>query len=218
MSPTEKKSSRSASGAPTAGRAGKRAAILAGALRVFARDGYTRASIDAIAGEAAVSTRTIYNHFADKADLFRTVIGDSARKVAEAEVALIDTYLRDGADPEAELTAFAHAWLTPEQVHADHFALIRQITAETGHVPDAAIQAWREAGPLRVRYALADRLSAWSAGGTLAVDDAVHAAVHLAQLISAAIPGPTSGAATPGEADAWIASGVRAFLRGYGRE
>ena len=41
----------------------KREAILRGALTVFARDGYTRASIDAIAKEGEVSTRTLYNHF-----------------------------------------------------------------------------------------------------------------------------------------------------------
>jgi len=35
------------------------------------RDGYTRASIDAISAEAGVSTRTIYNHFTDKAMLSR---------------------------------------------------------------------------------------------------------------------------------------------------
>ena len=55
----------------------KRRAILAGALTVFARDGYTRASIDAIAAQAIVSTRTIYNHFQCKAHLFQTVIQES---------------------------------------------------------------------------------------------------------------------------------------------
>ena len=48
-------------------RSDKRRAIIDGALAVFARDGYTRASIDAISAEAGVSTRTVYNHFTDKA-------------------------------------------------------------------------------------------------------------------------------------------------------
>ena len=60
----------------------KRQAILRGALSVFSRDGYSRASIDAIAKESEVSTRTLYNHFADKADLFRNVIQASASEAA----------------------------------------------------------------------------------------------------------------------------------------
>ncbi|MEU7831466.1 TetR family transcriptional regulator [Nonomuraea sp. NPDC049129] len=39
-----------------------RRAIMAGALTLFARDGYTRAGLDAITVEAGVSNRTIYNH------------------------------------------------------------------------------------------------------------------------------------------------------------
>lgn len=68
---------------------------MAGALTVFARDGYMRASVDAIAAEAGVSTRTIYNHFQDKAQLFQTVIQESATRVAEAQIAIIaDTCAR----------------------------------------------------------------------------------------------------------------------------
>lgn len=200
------------------GRAAKRDAILRGALRVFAAEGYFRSSIDAIAAEAQVSTRTIYNHFLDKADLFRTLISDSATTVAAAEISLIDAYLHDGADPEAELTSFARAWLTSEPAHADHRALVRQITAEPGPIPGEAIAAWREAGPLRVQLALAEKFSAWSDAGVLRQVDAVQSAVHFGQLIAAARPGPASGAATRDETDRWIVAGVRAFLHGYARE
>jgi len=71
-------------GIRTRRRPDKRRAILRGALNVFAHDGYTRASIDAVAAEAGVSTRTIYNHFSDKAELFQTVIHESAAQVADA--------------------------------------------------------------------------------------------------------------------------------------
>lgn len=199
------------------GRAGKREAILRGALRVFARDGYLQASIESIAAEAVVSTRTIYNHFADKADLYSAVVGDSARSVSEVEIGLVDSCLRDGEAPEAELVAFARAWLAPDRSDADHVALMRQLGSGADRVPAEAVAAWRDAGPLRVRHALADRLSAWGERGVLQIDDAVHAAVHLTQLIAAAAPGPMSGATSRGETDAWIISGVRAFLYGYRR-
>ncbi|HWN32249.1 MAG TPA: helix-turn-helix domain-containing protein, partial [Pseudonocardia sp.] len=44
-------------------RAPKRDAIMTAARVVFGRESYLRTSIDAIPGEAGVSTRTIYNHF-----------------------------------------------------------------------------------------------------------------------------------------------------------
>jgi AcrR family transcriptional regulator len=48
--------------------------ILAAATQVFVHDGYLKARIQRIANEATVSTRTIYEHFGNKADLFGAVI------------------------------------------------------------------------------------------------------------------------------------------------
>src|SRR3954468_20455887 len=118
---------------PRGGLADKRRAILAGALTVFARDGYTRASIDAIAAEAGVSTRTIYNHFQDKAQLFQAVIQESATRVADAQIAILDRCLDRVTDLERDLIEVGRAWATPMADYADHFALVRQITAEVGH-------------------------------------------------------------------------------------
>lgn len=200
------------------GRSAKREAILQGARGVFAREGYFRSSIDSISREANVSTRTIYNHFLDKADLFRAVISTSARTTADSEVALIDEHLHDGHDPAAELTAFARAWLSPEPANSEYRALVSQIATEADHIPAEAIAAWREAGPLRVRLALVDKFSAWSTHGVLQQRDPVQAAVHFTQLIAAAQPGPISGATSRDEAETWIVAGVRAFLQGYSRE
>ena len=110
----------------------KREAMLRGGLAVFAREGYSRAAIDAIAREAGVSTRTIYNHYADKAELFAAVIVASATRVAEAQIAVLAKHL-DGPDPD--LAELARAWATPAPEFADHFALVRQVRAEVLHVP-----------------------------------------------------------------------------------
>jgi AcrR family transcriptional regulator len=195
----------------------KRQAVLTGALTVFARDGYARASIDVIAAEAAVSTRTIYNHFQDKAGLFRAVIQHSAARVAAAQLEIIDRHLRKVTDLEADLVDFGLAWRAPMPDYAEHSALVRQVNAEAGHIPQEAIQAWQETGPLAVRRALADRLGAFAADGLLEVDDPLRAALHFSLLISGANPSYRGESLTTDEITEAVTTGVHAFLHGYGR-
>jgi AcrR family transcriptional regulator len=195
----------------------KRQAVLTGALTVFARDGYARASIDVIAAEAAVSTRTIYNHFQDKAGLFRAVIQHSAARVAAAQLEIIDRHLRKDTDLDADLVDFGLAWRAPMPDYAEHSALVRQVNAEAGHIPQEAIQAWQETGPLAVRRALADRLGAFAADGLLEVDDPLRAALHFSLLISGANPSYRGESLTADEITEAVTTGVHAFLHGYGR-
>jgi AcrR family transcriptional regulator len=196
-------------------RAGKRQEVLAGALTVFARDGYARASVDVIAAAAGVSTRTLYNHFGDKAGLFRAVIQESATKVAAAQLAIIEARLTEITDLEADLVEFGIAWRTPMPDYAEHSALVRQVNAEAGHIPQEAIDAWQEAGPIAVRRALADRLAAFAADGLLRIDDPMRAALHFSLLISGANPSYRGGSMTPDEIKDAITTGVHAFLHGY---
>jgi AcrR family transcriptional regulator len=196
-------------------RAGKRQDVLAGALSVFARDGYARASIDVIAAAAGVSTRTLYNHFGDKAGLFRAVIQESATKVAVAQLAIIEAQLTEITDLEADLVAFGIAWRTPMPDYAAHSALVRQVNAEAGHIPQEAVDAWQEAGPIAVRRALADRLAAFAEDGLLRIDDPMRAALHFSLLISGANPSYRGGSMTPEEITEAVTTGVHAFLHGY---
>jgi AcrR family transcriptional regulator len=63
-----------------------RGAIVAAALRCFARDGYRRTALDRIAAEAEVSRAAVYLHFANKEALFRALVADlHAEALAEAE-------------------------------------------------------------------------------------------------------------------------------------
>lgn len=202
---------------PRGGSADKRRAILDGAFTVFARDGYTRASIDAISAEAGVSTRTIYNHFQGKAELFETVIQRSATRVAEAQIGIIDRHLGKIIDLEADLIEFGRAWVAPVPDHADHFDLVRQINAEAGHIPQAAIDAWQETGPLRVRRELASRLQQCADRGLLRVENPERAALHLSILISTANPSYRGTVSSEEEVAEMVISGVRAFLYGYRR-
>lgn len=93
----------------------KHAAIMIGGRKVFSRSGFERASIDAIAAASSVSTRTIYKHFAGKAALCAAVIADSAGRMAEDEVALIEQHLGDlstAQEVEPALRELATAWLS----------------------------------------------------------------------------------------------------------
>lgn len=198
--------------------AGKRRALLDGALAVFAADGYTRASIDNIARAAGVSTRTIYNQFGDKAGLFEAVIIDSAERVAAAQVITVQRYLGKIVDIEADLIEFGRIWASPAPEYAAHFTLVRQILAEAGHIPEAALRAWQEAGPLRVRHEIATHLRRIADAGHLDIHDADLAAVHLVQLVAGEVNARSFHGAIPlppAEVHRLADAGARAFLHGY---
>jgi AcrR family transcriptional regulator len=201
-----------------AGQPDKRRAIINGALTLFARDGYTRASLDAIAAEAGVSNRTIYNHFNDKAELFQTVIQESTQRVADTVVDVIDRHLNKIVDLEADLVDLGLAWLAVLTSDlAPHFALIRQINAETEHIPPAALRLWQDTGPGRVRRELADRLRQIADRGHLTIDDPTRAAGHLMLLISADNLADRAMLNDKDEVTAMVSAGVQAFLYGYKR-
>ncbi|HEY4017567.1 MAG TPA: TetR/AcrR family transcriptional regulator [Pseudonocardiaceae bacterium] len=193
----------------------KRRAIMRGALSVFARDGYTRASIDAISVEAGVSTRTIYKHFADKAQLFQAVIQESATRAAKAQIAIIDRHLNKIIDIEKDLIEFGVDFAVPPAGYAEHFALVRQINAEAGHISPAAIDAWLETGPLRVRQELAQRLQQIQDRGLLHIENPARAAVHLMNLVSVVNPSHHGSIPPEEEIVDIVTAGVRVFLYGY---
>ncbi|MEV0645065.1 helix-turn-helix domain-containing protein [Phytomonospora sp. NPDC050363] len=154
------------------GQPGKRGDILRGALTVFARDGYVGASIDAISAEASVSTRTIYNHFQDKAALFVTVVEESTARVAGIHGEIIERHLgREVFDVEGleeVLVACAVDLADPAgRDYGEHIALIRHLDAEAGSIPAEAVRIWRRTGPLRVQELLAGRLAEFGARGLL---------------------------------------------------
>jgi AcrR family transcriptional regulator len=217
---TSTKTAGPADSRPRGGTADKRTAILEAARKVFGRDGFTRASIDVIAAEAGASTRTLYNHFRGKEALFTETVTASASEVAAAQIAILDRHLDDATNLEAALVALGYDWVTSSvrEQFADHFAIVRQINSEAAHFPAASLQAWREAGPRRVRRELAARFERLQAEGRLRVAKPERAAHHFTVLISSEVHERTSGGATPLEdADLReiVTDGVHTFLNGY---
>nr|WP_271209660.1 TetR/AcrR family transcriptional regulator C-terminal domain-containing protein [Rhodococcus wratislaviensis]GLK34340.1 hypothetical protein GCM10017611_11870 [Rhodococcus wratislaviensis] len=95
--------------------------------------------------------------------------------------------------------------------------MVRQINAEAAHFPQAALDAWQEAGP-PCQHALADAFARLDAAGLLRVDDPRRAAHHFALLVGAEISERTFHGAVPlgeDEVSAIVTDGVAAFLDGY---
>jgi len=198
----------------------KRLAIARGARTVFGREGFTRASVDAIAAEAGVSKRTIYNHFADKEYLFRSVILDGAAEVAATHTQIADRHLRKILDLEEDLIAFGLEWASSPTAFAGHFALVRAIQAEASHIPLSVLQAWQEAGPLAFQRELAGHLRRMADRGLLSVPEGTEAeAANLFNLLTFTnvVQRSFYGAVELPEAEvvALVTSGVKAFLRLY---
>lgn len=208
---------RTPAGSPR-GRVGKRQAITRAARVVFGRDGYAAAGIDAIAAAAGVSTRTIYNHFAGKEELFSAVVADSAAVVVNALGEIFERHLGEVTDLEADLVALGCAWARMQVELADHVAVSRLVRTETAHVPSSLVQVWHEGGPTRAQRELARHFRRLAHEGLLHVEDPERAANHFIWLSLGELTSIQSlGLAPLTEAEVvdTVAAGVRAFLRGY---
>ncbi|WP_306321523.1 MULTISPECIES: TetR/AcrR family transcriptional regulator [unclassified Streptomyces] len=208
--------------APRKGTVEKRRALLRGARTVFGREGYTRAGIDEIAAEAGVSTRTLYNHFGGKENLFREVLLDSAAAVTDVQVAIIDRHLGKVTDVEEDVRALAREWMGRRGEHSPHMLLVRQIIAEGPHLPAGVIEEWQRIGPRAVMEALRVRFAELGKQGALAVDEAgsAEAARYFGLLVPGSVTVDTFFGVVPmdgEEIDRRVESGVRTFLRLYGR-
>ncbi|RAG84123.1 TetR family transcriptional regulator [Streptacidiphilus pinicola] len=203
----------------------KQMAIASAACGVFGREGYARASVDTLAAEAGISTRTLYNHFpGGKAELFRTVVSWTSGEVAQAQLARMAAVLDPERPPRAEdlereLVALARAFVGLLADYPNHFALVRHIHAEVDHVPAEVLAAWRDAGPGAAGRALADAMASLAAAGLLDVHgDPALAAQHFLALTSHLIVQLSSYGVlplAPAEADRLITGGVAAFVRAY---
>ncbi|MFF9622896.1 TetR/AcrR family transcriptional regulator [Streptomyces griseosporeus] len=203
----------------------KQIAMASAACTVFGREGYARASVDALAAEAGVSTRTLYNHFPDgKAQLFRTVVTWTSAQVKDAQIARIQAVLDPARPPrpqdlERDLVALARSLVGLMADFPNHFALVRHIHAEADHVPPEVLRAWQEAGPEPVGRAFAEAMAHLADAGLIDVHgDAALAAGHFTALTSHAIVQSSHYGVQPlpeEETDRLITGGVAAFLRAY---
>lgn len=204
---------------PTRRRPDRREVILAAAFAVFARRGFTQASVQEIADEAGVAKPTLYNHFADKDELFRRAMTYAADAVTAANVAVADRLRAPGPDLRTALTDVARRML---RVCCDERsqALRRLAYGQFVQFPDV-IEAVQERTSGRLAEALADRLARLSLSGRLRhCDPAVAAEQFLALLTGPMETRSRLGARLVPAADvhAVADAAVDTFLRAYTSE
>lgn len=191
----------------------KRAAILDAAEELFVSSGYELTSVDAIAARAAVSKRTVYDHFGDKKSLFQSVVGRVDDALLETTRAAVQQEITDGRDLRDALLAFIQR-LTTDVVPSSTYTAFRRLNARSASSPRLPNRPNEE--PERI---VEERFAQLAAAGELTVSDPRRAVQHFGaltiRLVLDAINQDPAGAVSESEIQEIIADGVDAFLRAY---
>ena len=187
--------------------------ILGAAMSVFLERGFEGASLDQIAIAANVSKQTIYNHFGDKASLFRAICLSLTEQVTAQLIPTAPPHQ----DVKARLARVGRVYLDLV-LRTDALALHRIIIGEVTRFPDLGPVIYAE-GAARATAALA----AWlAAQPELALDDAEEAAENFFSLIKGnrqirALLGAAARHDEPSRARV-VSQAVEMFLRAYGKQ
>ena len=192
----------------------KHDAIAAAALVLFARDGYERTSVDAIAAEAGVSKRTVYSHYGDKENLFLLVLRETYDTMRERVHDIVDRNLRDVDEVRPALTACIRETVRTITRSPGRATLVRLLISEAPHFP-AIVDLWHTRGIVPL---IAEPLAKLAAAGLLDTDDPALAADHLYALTFGQVNNKSMMGTiqlTDSEADRIITSGIAVFMRSY---
>jgi AcrR family transcriptional regulator len=152
-------------------------ALITAATHVFLRDGYGLASIDKVASEARVSTRTIYERFKNKGELLVAVIRRLVNRLATG-IASADL---EGLEPHPALMLIAET-LIERARDPDSGALFRIVATEAHRFPELAAQM-RESDKRCVDAALADYFRREISRGSLVLANPDKAAALFLQMV-----------------------------------
>lgn len=144
-------------------RSKKREAVLEAAKALFCAEGYTGASVDAIAARAGVSKATVYAHFTSKEVLFSHLLGT----VAESYIGLTDDLLSLPVDEGLRHLARRYIDLV---TRPEALAIYRAIINQGQQFPEMVV-AWQDGGPRRVNAAVTRYLTIQNDRGALRVPD-----------------------------------------------
>ena len=142
----------------------KRDAILEAAADLFLAQGLQGTSMDAVALKAGVSKQTVYSHFANKEELFRTVIAAKVESYGFMEAALPPDL-----NLEQALTAVGDRFLSLI-LDDEVAAMFRVVIGESGSYRKIA-ELFYASGPDTAITAVAKLLSRHMHAGRLKQDD-----------------------------------------------
>jgi TetR/AcrR family transcriptional regulator, mexJK operon transcriptional repressor len=114
----------------------KRDQILAGARRVFLRNGFAAASTDAIAAEAKVSKRTLYVYYPSKEELFAGIMRELSLENPQTRALESMEEMTPGSEEELrrDLLELAKK-IVVTMMQPDYLALLRTTIADTHRFP-----------------------------------------------------------------------------------
>ena len=188
-------------------------AILDAALTVFAAQGYTATTMDAVAAEAGVTKPTLYSYFPSKESLFQAMM------LGQRDV-MLDVFQKPSAEGMVgDLLGFA--WTYADTVmRPDMLSLARLIIGEVQRFPEIG-RAYQASGPDHLLRGIMRWLEIQREAGRLAFDDAELAAQDLWGLILSA---PRTQALYMPDSlpdretlDRYITNGLKVFLKAYSR-
>ena len=191
----------------------RRDAILEAARRIFLRESYTGASMESVAHAAGVSKQTIYNHFANKDELFRALVLDVC---SELGATLGDHALYMEQPPEQVLTVFGELVLKKMSC-TDNMRLHRLLQQEGRNHPSLAETFYR-LGPDSIARWLTTYLEAKVASGEMRIEEPRIAAEQFVTMLMGHLRlrhllGFT-GAPDKAQRASYVASAVNIFLNG----
>ncbi len=190
----------------------KRDAVVEAATRAFLTQGYEASSMDAIAADANVSKRTVYNHFPGKRELFQAVVSGLYEGFRSADG---QSLLSHDQPPEKALPVFLRSLL----VHTGRpevRGLLRLVIAEHQRFPELS-QDYLEGGKSQAYALLDDYIAAQHARGRLNAPDPHVVATQLLGGMKEVLFWPTMlGLPVTADPERVIADSVAALLRAYG--
>lgn len=192
-------------------RQAKERRILDAALSVFSSEGYSGASMDAIAARAEVSKPTLYQYFGGKEQLFSAIMQTGRDRILDP----FDNPSAEGMVRDLHRFAWAYA---DTVMNPDFLSLARLTIAEAQRFPDIG-RTYQSSGPDRLLSGIMAYLTRQRDAGRLNFDDAELAAQDLWALILSAprnqalhVPDPLP---TRAEIARYLNNGLRVFLAAY---
>ncbi|KJS57243.1 TetR family transcriptional regulator [Streptomyces rubellomurinus subsp. indigoferus] len=169
----------------------QREVVLQAAVGLLAERGYGGCTVAAVADRAGIATGSLYQHFANKAELSVELF----RRVVNREIAEVGTALARQDTPQQRIAAVVETFAT-RALRAPRLAYALLVEPA-----DAVVDGERLVFRRAFRDMLATEIAAALANGELPEQDPVLTAAALVGAVGEALAGPLAGAPESGAAD-----------------